>query len=591
MYCRVYCRSPHSFHYRSVHRMISCSRRCMVVRSLVSVAIRWRQQAWKNNPRSLGVLVVRQQQQLRSTTTTTTTTTSTSAHNNEDPSSSMSSISSAATVGNWKDLLKHLASRYLETRAAMHQQQEPPQRMQQRQQALANELAQALLQLYPSLPSLTLLDTITTTKSSSCERIQVLEYVAVGLAYAPFGDAAAAAAVAAAASVMDRGSSSSRDGGWRRSSTFTRPFYETILEALWQEPGGLDVLLAMRRDLLQYLALVSNNNKQAMQQLDQSLLTLLKLVCGKALLQLERITYEHTSAWVLERLAKKEAVHPVQSLHDLRQRLGHHRRVYALFHPLLINQPLMVLYTSLQLEIPSSMKQIHEEPITTTTTTTVESPRGVATFYSISNLEPALMGVGLGEHLIHQATSVLQHELQIQTFVTLSPLPRFRKWLEERARASKEDSKFASDWSEWIPHKEDRVQALAAFLECHPDQALIRLVTKLVKEPPNLLLPDEDEDSSIVSQVLVDLAAHYLIKEKHRRKPLDSVARFHISNGAEVYRINLGADLSRKGIQTSFGVMVNYLYPLDRLASNRARFEMDYHVPSNDLIPAFYREK
>jgi hypothetical protein len=54
--------------------------------------------------------------------------------------------------------------------------------------------------------------------------------------------------------------------------------------------------------------------------------------------------------------------------------------------------------------------------------------------------------------------------------------------------------------------------------------------------------------------------------------PLDPVARFHLGNGARIERINPLGDNSVKGMQQSFGVMVNYLYDLDELEENVENF-------------------
>jgi malonyl-CoA decarboxylase len=53
-------------------------------------------------------------------------------------------------------------------------------------------------------------------------------------------------------------------------------------------------------------------------------------------------------------------------------------------------------------------------------------------------------------------------------------------------------------------------------------------------------------------------------------KPVDPVARFHLGNGARVERLNWAGDPSAKGLKQSYGVMVNYLYDLQRLDKNRA---------------------
>ena len=53
-------------------------------------------------------------------------------------------------------------------------------------------------------------------------------------------------------------------------------------------------------------------------------------------------------------------------------------------------------------------------------------------------------------------------------------------------------------------------------------------------------------------------------------QPLDPVARFHLGNGARVERLNWAADSGPKGLQQSYGLMVNYLYDLKRLDKHRA---------------------
>lgn len=113
---------------------------------------------------------------------------------------------------------------------------------------------------------------------------------------------------------------------------------------------------------------------------------------------LKRITYEDTAASIIEFIATKEAVHPMKSLEDLRSRLGPGRRVFALFHPLLPDKPLVFVHVALKEDTPSSMLQVMEA-------SKMDQPK-VATFYSISNSQPGLAGVGLGEYLLKESIAV-----------------------------------------------------------------------------------------------------------------------------------------------------------------------------------------
>lgn len=49
------------------------------------------------------------------------------------------------------------------------------------------------------------------------------------------------------------------------------------------------------------------------------------------------------------------------------------------------------------------------------------------------------------------------------------------------------------------------------------------------------------------------------------------MARFHLGNGARVERLNWAADTSAKGHKQSYGLMVNYLYDLNKLDRHRAQ--------------------
>ena len=361
------------------------------------------------------------------------------------------------------------------------------------------------------------------------------------------------------------------------------PTYHVLFQQLLQHntQHGLRVILEVRKDIRQILPVLqhppsvekddAHEHVWSLKTLDRYLQSILctwfaPITNGKGLLELRRITYEETPAVIIEQLAKHEAVHPVQSLQDLRQRLSSSRRVYGLTHPLVPNQLLVVLHVSLQQEVPFSMKAVHEESI--------EHSPLVATFYSISNLEPGLAGVGLGEHVIHEATNLLRVDFpSIKRFVTLSPLPKFRKWLQEKAMAT---GKFAAP--DLLANEPSLTKELSDKYKCSPSESIKLMIEDL--EGGNLDLGKND----LINRVLESLAYHYLVNEKHRGRPLDAVARFHIGNGAILFRINTGADPSRKGLQNSYGVMVNYEYDLEELSRNRTLYESDHRVALSPLV-------
>jgi malonyl-CoA decarboxylase len=52
----------------------------------------------------------------------------------------------------------------------------------------------------------------------------------------------------------------------------------------------------------------------------------------------------------------------------------------------------------------------------------------------------------------------------------------------------------------------------------------------------------------------------------------DPVARFHLDNGARLERLNPRGNMSPKGLRQSFGLMVNYLYDLDKIEASHTKF-------------------
>ena len=96
--------------------------------------------------------------------------------------------------------------------------------------------------------------------------------------------------------------------------------------------------------------------------------------------------------------------------------------------------------------------------------------------------------------------------------------------------------------------------------------------------------------TTILKPLILKLTLQYLLKEKHHGKPLDGVQKFHLSNGAELYNINFLADESRKGMHTSFGVMVNYRYRLEDIERNSVYFETDGVVRVGERVQRLMKD-
>jgi malonyl-CoA decarboxylase len=132
----------------------------------------------------------------------------------------------------------------------------------------------------------------------------------------------------------------------------------------------------------------------------------------------------------------------------------------------------------------------------------------------------------------------------LKTYATLSPIPGFRAWLDER---------LATD-QPGLLSDEEAASLVSAMPAPSGYQALAKILAKRGWWREVGL-------RKTVEPVLVRLCARYLLVESNGgKRARDSVAHFHLSNGARVERINILGDTSEKGAKESATLMVNYLY-------------------------------
>ncbi|MCT7654701.1 malonyl-CoA decarboxylase [Oceanimonas sp. NS1] len=303
------------------------------------------------------------------------------------------------------------------------------------------------------------------------------------------------------------------------------PRRQSLLRQLNLCPGGTYELVKMRTDLL---ALIRQEPELA--ALDEDFIHLFGSWFNRGFLVLESIDW-NTPAAILEKIIRYEAVHEIRDWQDLRRRLDpDDRRCYAFFHPAIGDEPLIFVEVALCKGIPDNVQHILAGG-----NQVLPEQADTAVFYSISNCQSGLKGISFGNFLIKQVVQELSRELpSLKQFVTLSPVPGFARWLKQQ------------DEGQLQPALADRLEQLT-----HADWAQRQ-------EVESALQPD-----------LLALAAHYLTEAKSRQGlPLDPVARFHLGNGASLHRLNWLADNSAKGQSQSHGIMVNYLYELDRIEQN-----------------------
>ncbi|MFP4274933.1 MAG: malonyl-CoA decarboxylase [Paracoccaceae bacterium] len=291
------------------------------------------------------------------------------------------------------------------------------------------------------------------------------------------------------------------------------PRRQEIARRLNQLPGATGRLVDMRADLLRLLP-----ERPELGPVDEDLRHLFRSWFNRGFLVLRPISW-HTPADILERIIGYEAVHSIGSWQELRQRLEpEDRRCFAFFHPAMPDDPLIFVQVALTRGIPGAIGPL----LAPDSAPLPAEEADTAVFYSISNCQKGLAGISFGDILIKQVVERLSLELrELQTFVTLSPIPGFTRWLER------------------------------------------------VGLEPQALAPDSHEA----------LAAQYLLEARRPDgRPLDPVARFHLRNGAEVHKVHPGADASARGQAQSLGAMVNYLYDPRRIVERHQRFAEDGEI-------------
>ena len=96
----------------------------------------------------------------------------------------------------------------------------------------------------------------------------------------------------------------------------------------------------------------------------------------------------------------------------------------------------------------------------------------------------------------------------------------------------------------------------------------------------------------LLKQPLMKLCARYLLREKRDDgRPLDPVARFHLSNGARIARINWLGDTSSKGLAQSAGMMVNYVYKLGDIEENHEAYSDQGKVVAASSVRSLARRE
>ncbi len=323
------------------------------------------------------------------------------------------------------------------------------------------------------------------------------------------------------------------------------PSRTALLKQFNGVPSGVKFLVDMREELLQLC-----KDYPELKPLETDLRDLLATWFDIGLLQLEEISWNSSGA-ILEKLIAYEAVHAIKSWSDLKNRLDFDRRCFAFIHPNMPDEPLIFVEVALVNGLADNVQKLLDEHAPTQDIDKADT----AIFYSISNAQQGLAGISFGNFLIKQVVSKLQVEFpQLKQFATLSPIPGFRRWLESTPADQLSQLPGGEEWLNTPPPR-DPVRAGQA------------------------------DATGAQQEAIMKLAASYLCSLKPGKpRANDPVAHFHLSNGAQVARLNWMADTSDKGLKQSAGLMVNYLYELPKIVDRSMQYTAEGTISQSSHI-------
>lgn len=268
------------------------------------------------------------------------------------------------------------------------------------------------------------------------------------------------------------------------------------------------------------------------------------------------------------------------------------RRCFGYLHPAIPGEPLIFIEVALLKDIARSIQEfLWDDP------PTPEHAATCALFYSISSTQPGLSGINLGKFLIKRVIELVRREMpHVLVFATLSPIPGYMQWLlsklASQIKLAEMDTSSMEDLSEKVSSSTFKENILLA----KEEQMILDAVGEDIGEKTaieilyNLLTSSHGEWTksehllSGLQPPLLRLCARYLLQEKKRGKALDAVANFHLQNGAIIERINWMGDNSEKGIHQSGGIMVNYVYRLDKIEENAQSYFGTGHIHASSSL-------
>jgi len=330
-------------------------------------------------------------------------------------------------------------------------------------------------------------------------------------------------------------------------------------------PDGVKFLVDMRAELL-----ALKKSEPTLAGLESDLKALLTSWFDVGFLELRQIDWQAPAA-LLEKLFAYEAVHEIQGWDDLKNRLALDRRCFAFFHPRMPDEPLIFVWVALVKGMAVNVQELLDQSAPEFDADAADS----AIFYSISSAQDGLSGINFGNFLIKRVLDNLSVELKgLKQFATLSPIPGLMDWLLP-----------ALESTDYALVKAEEAETLMSLAGQNSSGDAIKALLAASDWPRNA------EVAAALEAPLLRAAAYFLMRIKRGGGTAqDSVAHFHLNNGAHIGQLNWGADLSERGLAQSAGIMLNYVYEPDQIESNHESYRSGLEVIASGPIQALIKD-
>lgn len=304
--------------------------------------------------------------------------------------------------------------------------------------------------------------------------------------------------------------------------------------------------------------------------------------------------------FLVEKVAQYESVHQIKTLTDLKNRLGSSRRCFIYTHSTMPYEPLVILHIALTNSVSSNIGDLIKRYKSALDEENKEFNPAECTnaiFYSINSCQKGLQQVDLGNSLIKSCVRLLLEELpNLRNFHTLSPIPRFKEWLDLKIALRIErkndifnlEKCFKSDDLDFL-NEHFKTQDFAQLIEKIKVYINSSKFKKTIENFNSEINDFSVKDSNLrlnlaLVEFLIKSCSFYLFYEKKNGYAFNSVTNFHIKNGAQIYRLNFGADQSENGWRSSYSLMVNYGYNLNDLDYNCVNYLTTKNIKVSNIF-------